>query len=191
MPGVRSSAGIVMFIAKQYLLWIHMPGTEYVMMLSPGRLHITRTVFMLQVPLFICHYLLLNLQVPFSTRRQPIRITVLFTPDFQALHKSNSSAILREQYLASTFSVTTQWSMLGFFGFFFYKKNHILLPFQTISKTYLSKSYLFLWPPLADQQCNQRFYLLLKMWPLCDICQVLPYMCSVNVALLWSRAEIL
>ena len=80
---------------------------------------------------------------------------------------------------------------IGFFWGFFLQKNHILLPFQTISKTYLSKSYLFLWPPLADQQCNQRFYLLLKMWPLCDICQVLPYMCSVNVALLWSRAEIL
>ena len=36
---------------------------------------------MLQVPFFICRYLLLNIQVPFSTRQQAIHGTVLFTPD--------------------------------------------------------------------------------------------------------------
>ena len=41
---------------------------------------------MLQVPFFICRYLLLNIQVPFSTRQQAIHGTVLFTPDLLTPH---------------------------------------------------------------------------------------------------------
>ena len=41
---------------------------------------------MLQVPFFICRYLLLNIQVPFSTRQQAIHGTVLFTPDLRTPH---------------------------------------------------------------------------------------------------------
>ena len=39
-----------------------------------------------QVPFFICRYLLLNIQVPFSTRQQAIPGTVLFTPDLLTPH---------------------------------------------------------------------------------------------------------
>ena len=41
---------------------------------------------MLQVPFFICRYLLLNIQVLFSTRQQAIQGTVLFTPDLLTPH---------------------------------------------------------------------------------------------------------
>ena len=41
---------------------------------------------MLQVPFFICRYLLLNIQVPFSTRQQAIHGTVIFTPDLLTPH---------------------------------------------------------------------------------------------------------
>ena len=41
---------------------------------------------MLQVPFFICRYLVLNIQVPFSTRQQAIHGTVLFTPDLLTPH---------------------------------------------------------------------------------------------------------
>ena len=41
---------------------------------------------MLQVPFFICRYLLLNIQVPFSTCQQAIHGTVLFTPDLLTPH---------------------------------------------------------------------------------------------------------
>ena len=41
---------------------------------------------MLQVPFFICSYLVLNIQVPFSTRQQAIHGTVLFTPDLLTPH---------------------------------------------------------------------------------------------------------
>ena len=41
---------------------------------------------MLQVPFFICRYLLLNIQVPISTRQQAIHGTVLFTPDLLTPH---------------------------------------------------------------------------------------------------------
>ena len=41
---------------------------------------------MLQVPFFICKYLLLNLQVPCSTRQQANHSTVLFTPDLLTPH---------------------------------------------------------------------------------------------------------
>ena len=41
---------------------------------------------MLQVPFFICRYLLLNIQVPFSIRQQAIHGTVLFTPDLLTPH---------------------------------------------------------------------------------------------------------
>ena len=36
---------------------------------------------MLQLPFFICRYLLFNIQVPFSTRQQAIHGTFLFTPE--------------------------------------------------------------------------------------------------------------
>ena len=111
-----------------------------------------RTVLILQVPFFICRYLLLNIQVPFSTRQQTIHGTVLSTPDLLMPHTAfpclpatvpvfwnvsthffylcahsvvvhamppqstkiehlsrDAPAILRERYLAGTFSVTTQW----------------------------------------------------------------------------------
>ena len=55
--------------------------------LSPRRLHIASAAFfILQVPYFICRYLLLNIQAPFSTRQQAIRGTVLFTPDLLTPH---------------------------------------------------------------------------------------------------------
>ena len=57
-------------------------------MLSPGRLHVAGTVLMLHIPLFICTYLLLYMQVRFSTRQQANRITALFTPDLQTPHTS-------------------------------------------------------------------------------------------------------
>ena len=122
-------------------------------MLSPRRLHIASTVLILRAPFFICRHLLLNTQVPFSTRQQAIHGTVLFTPDLLTPHTAfsslsatvlvfwnvsthfsypctpgrchvhamphqstkighlprDASAILRERYLAGTFSVTTQW----------------------------------------------------------------------------------
>ena len=46
---------------------------------------------MLQVPFFICRYLLLNIQVPFSTRQQAIHGTVLFTPDLLTPHTAFTS----------------------------------------------------------------------------------------------------
>ena len=46
---------------------------------------------MLQVPFFICRYLLLNIQVPFSTRQQAIHGTVLFTPDLLTPHTAITS----------------------------------------------------------------------------------------------------
>ena len=45
----------------------------------------------LQVPFFICRYLLLNIQVPFSTRQQAIHGTVLFTPDLLTPHTAFTS----------------------------------------------------------------------------------------------------
>ena len=54
---------------------------------SPRRLHMATTAFILQVPFFICRYLLLNIQVPFSTHQQSIHGTVLFTPDILTPHK--------------------------------------------------------------------------------------------------------
>ena len=41
---------------------------------------------MLQVPFLVCRYLLLNIQVPFSTRQQAIHGTVLFTSDLLTPH---------------------------------------------------------------------------------------------------------
>ena len=41
---------------------------------------------MQKVSFFICRYLLLNIQVPFSTRQQAIHGTVLFTPDLLTPH---------------------------------------------------------------------------------------------------------
>ena len=55
-------------------------------MLSPRRLHIASAVLILQVPFFICRYLLLNIQVPFSTRQQAIHGTVFFTLDSLTPH---------------------------------------------------------------------------------------------------------
>ena len=46
---------------------------------------------MLQVPFFICRYLLLNIQVPFSTRQQAIHGTVLFTPALLTPHTAFAS----------------------------------------------------------------------------------------------------
>ena len=46
---------------------------------------------MLQVPFFICRYLLLNIQVPFSTRQQAIHGTVPFTPDILTPHTAFTS----------------------------------------------------------------------------------------------------
>ena len=46
---------------------------------------------MLQVPFFICRYLLLNIQVPFSTRQQATHGTVLFTPDLLTPHTACTS----------------------------------------------------------------------------------------------------
>ena len=53
--------------------------------------HCKHRVLMLQVPFFICRYLLLNIQVPFSTRQQAIRGTVLFTPDLLTPHTAFTS----------------------------------------------------------------------------------------------------
>ena len=50
------------------------------------RSHAAGTVLMLQVPFFICKYLLPNLQVPCSTRQQTNHGTVLFTPDLLTPH---------------------------------------------------------------------------------------------------------
>ena len=55
-------------------------------MLSPRRLHIASAVLIPQVPFFICRYLLLSIQVPFSTRQQAIYGTVLFTPGLLTPH---------------------------------------------------------------------------------------------------------
>ena len=119
--------------------------------LQVPRSHSAGTVLYLQVP-----SVLLNIQVPFSTRQHAIHGTVLFTPDlltphtaFLRLHAtvpifwnvsthfflplcaliqclvlamppqslkidhlpSDASAILRERYLAGTFSVVTQWQI--------------------------------------------------------------------------------
>ena len=41
---------------------------------------------MQKVSFFICRYLLLNIEVPFSTRQQAIHGTVLFTPDLLTPH---------------------------------------------------------------------------------------------------------
>ena len=74
-------------------------------MLSPRRLHIASTICILQVPFFICRYLLLNIQVPFSTHQQAVHVTVLFTLDllmpytaFPSLSATVPASILKRFY---------------------------------------------------------------------------------------------
>ena len=71
------------------------------------RLHVASTVLMLQVPFFICKYLLPNLQIPCSTRQQTNHSTVLFTPDLLTPH----TAFLRLHATVPVFwNVSTHFS---------------------------------------------------------------------------------
>ena len=65
----------------------------------------TRIVIILKGPFYICRYLLLNIQVSFSTRQQAIRGSVLFIPDLIPPHKPFQAFQRLYQY-SETFQCT-------------------------------------------------------------------------------------
>ena len=83
------------FNCPWFISWVYRSTTNvmcnYAIAYRRSIAHCKYRVFMLHVPFFICRYLFLNIQVPFSTRQQAIHGTVLFTPDLLTPHTAFSS----------------------------------------------------------------------------------------------------